>query len=195
MKSGQRHRGFAGTRSLGGTVSPKHQAEKLRPAVRRETDLHARRGDTAAAAARSRLTPSHVTTCAVAAAANASRRFRLESVRQSQPSSRKRCGSLPRPPLAPPTPSPSPPLVPSCTSQLGQRKVIPGREAILWVRLLLLILLSFLLPSPRTLPLPFPTVRELVPSSRLHLFCFSLQAHWPERSNQGDYSSRRQTYI
>lgn len=32
------------------------------------TDLHARPGDTAAAAARSRRTPSHVTTCAAAAA-------------------------------------------------------------------------------------------------------------------------------
>lgn len=37
----------------------------------RATDLHARPGDTAAAAARSRRTPSHVTTCAAAAAASA----------------------------------------------------------------------------------------------------------------------------
>lgn len=170
-RSGESHRGFGRPRSLARTAAVKHQAEKLQPAVRsdrppRASGRHWRRRPLAPHPlarhhVRRRRRRQHLP-----------RRFRLESVRESQASTRKMRLAVPptrSPRLAPPRPSSSPSLVPSNAAQLGQRKVIPGREAVFWVRLLFLIVLWSLLPSPRTLTSPFRTVPELVSSSRPHL--------------------------
>ncbi|XP_073900879.1 uncharacterized protein [Castor canadensis] len=170
------------TSSFAGTAAPKQQAEKLRPAARskrasgreRPTDLHTRSGDTAAAAvARSRRTPSHVTTCA-AATANASRPASGSSASANHRRAPERSRSRLRP-----RPRPRPPAslagARSFAAQLGQRKVIRERgvsaaapSRIAW---------SFLLPRPApSLRPPFRTVPELVPIRRLHLFCLPQEA-------------------
>ncbi|XP_072589840.1 uncharacterized protein [Vulpes vulpes] len=126
------------------------------------TDLHARPGDTAAAAAaRSRRTPSHVTTCAaaVAAAAAAAEASRQLPARTRRPITREHEKAPARGP-APrcrPRPPPSPSWLPSCAAQLGQGKVIPGREARCWgaTRPTCRAVVAFprLAPSPRPLGL------------------------------------------
>lgn len=65
--------------------------------------------------------------------------FRAESVGESQASTRKL--QFAAPPATRPA-SPSPSWVPSCSAQLGQGKVIPGREAVFGARLLFIALWS-----------------------------------------------------
>lgn len=77
----------------------------------RETHLHARPGGTGAEAACSRLTPSHVTTCAVAAAANALQTLPARSCPRITGEHQKDAARGP----AHPSPRPAPPRPDSCS--------------------------------------------------------------------------------
>lgn len=136
----EHHRVFAGTRplahSLAGTAALKQQAEKLCPAVPsnwppRASQRHCRN--------RGPLAPYPL------ARHHVRRRQRLAGASGTKLSANHRRAPERMRPEAPPTPCPAPPRlspslspVPSSTAQVGQRKVIPGRETGPWVHLRLL---------------------------------------------------------
>ncbi|XP_027467712.1 translation initiation factor IF-2-like [Zalophus californianus] len=141
-RRGPGHRGFAGTRSLASTAAPKQQAGKLCRAARssrppRASRRHCRR--------RRPLAPHPLARHHVRRRCRRRRRQCLLAASGPNPSAnhkraRESSRSRPRPSLAQASPSPS--WVPSCSAQLGQGKVIPGREAVFRERLLLFIALS-----------------------------------------------------
>lgn len=124
-RTGQRHPGFAGTRSL---ALPRQSSRRRNCAEQlRATDLHARPGDTAAAA-RSRRTPlarHHVRRRQCLQAASGSNRRRITSEHQEAPAR----GPAPRSPRPVRLLHPFGFALP-CWAQVGQGKVIPGRRGV-----------------------------------------------------------------
>ncbi|XP_036199755.1 verprolin-like [Myotis myotis] len=159
---GERRPGIAGTRSLARwLVRPRGSSRRRNCAPQlRQTDLHARPGDTAAAAPLARASPPRTSPRAPPPPPPPPPTLRGRSGSSLSANHRRapaRGGSRPRPPRpASRSRSRSRARFPCSAAQVGQRKVIPARETLLRVRLRFLMAPGSLLPSPRTRTLARP---------------------------------------